>query len=788
MIGLKRRTLLAGIAGATTLASASRAAEGIELMPPGAGPAQPFPLHQVRLNPSIFLQSVETNKRTLLALDPDRFLHNFRRFAGLEPKGELYGGWEAMGIAGHSLGHYQSALSLIYVQTGDERFRNRSLYISRELAAVQQAHGDGYAGAATVDRDGKTISAKVIYDEIRQGDIRASGFGLNDCWVPLYTYHKLLAGALDSHFHCQDAMALDVAKGLAGFLGDLVDGLSDDQVQDILQSEHGGINESYAELYARTGDQRWLRIADRLRHRAVLDPLAAQHDELNGKHANTQIPKLIGLARIYEVAPTPQHRHDCAGAAMFFWDTVTQNHSYVIGGNSDHEHFGEPRKLSGRLGQETCEACNSYNMLKLTRHLYGWTGDARYFDFYERTHLNHIMSQQHPETGMFSYFTPLASGFGRVRSTLDDSFWCCVGSGMESNSKHGDSIWWRRGERVLVNLFYPSTLDWTEKGVRLEMETGFPMQETIRLRVAKAREGVDLGMRIPGWASAPKIKVNGDARRAKIVDRYLMLDGLAAEDVIELTLPMALHHEVMPDNDRIQAYLYGPLVLAAEMGTADEPRNMAFDPVIVAANAGGALRQIDDGPAFALSGFSRPQDLVLKPFFNRHDMRTAVYFRRFTPEEWPMAEAQYLAEAREQAEARARTIDIIRLGEMQPERDHAFSGTPNTMPYANIAERGRNVAKGFFEFKLATRPGPVELRVVYSGNARNRDFAILVNGQRLTRERLSGEPTVQHNVISYPIPAGLLAGDTMTVRFEADSDQWVTVYECRTLGTEQVET
>lgn len=767
------------------MAGVARGAERIARLPAGAGPTQPFPLNQVRLKPSIFLSSIETNQHYLLALDPDRFLHNFRQFAGLEPKGERYGGWEAMGIAGHSLGHYQSALSLMFAQSGDVRFRDRSLYISRELAAVQQAHGDGYAGAATIDRDGKTISAKLIYDEIRRGDIRASGFGLNDCWVPLYTYHKVMAGALDSYAHCKDAVALNVAKGLAGFLGDLVDGLSDAQVQDILQAEHGGINESFAELYARTGNRRWLGLAERLRHRAVLDSLAAQRDELNGRHANTQIPKLIGLARIYEVAPDPQRRQDCAGAALFFWDTVTRNHSYVIGGNSDHEHFGEPRKLSGRLGQETCEACNSYNMLKLTRHLYGWTGDARYFDFFERAHLNHILSQQHPDTGMFSYFTPLSSGFGRVRSTPDASFWCCVGSGMESHSKHGESIWWRRGDRVLVNLFYPSTLNWSEKGVRLDMDTRFPMDGTIHLRVTKARAVVDLGLRLPAWSGAPAIKVNGRSRPARIADRYVMLDRLKAGDAIELTLPMALHHETMPDDDRLQAYLYGPLVLAADMGPADKPRDMAFDPVVVAVGAGGALRRIGEGPEFALDRSSRPENLVLRPFFNQHNSRTAVYFRRFTPSEWPAAEAGYRAEAREQALARARTIDTIRLGEMQPERDHGFSGTPNTMPYANIAERGRIVAKGFFEFRLAATPGPIQLRAIYNGSARNRDFTILVNGKLLVREKLAGAATVQNNVVTYPIPTDILSGDSLIVRFEADSDQWVTVYECRTVAAQK---
>lgn len=782
MTGLARRSVLAGMSLLPAMAGVARAAEGLGDLPGGNGPAKPFPLSQVRLRPSIFRDSVEANKRYLLSLDPDRFLHNFRLFAGLEPRGAKYGGWEALGIAGHSLGHYQSALSLVFAQTGDSRFRDRSLTISRELAAVQAGHGDGYAGATTVERDGKTVDGKAVFEEIRRGDIRTSGFGINDGWVPIYTYHKVFAGALDAHLHCQDSVALDVAIGLGDYLGTIIEGLTDDQVQQILVAEHGGINESYAELYARTGNVRWLKISERLRHRAVLDPLAAGRDELNGKHANTQIPKLIGLARLYEVAPSEQHRHDCARAAMFFWDAVTRDHSYVIGGNSNHEHFGPPRKLAGQLGQQTCEACNSYNMLKLSRHLYGWTGDARYFDFYERAHLNHIMSQQHPETGMFSYFTPLASGFGRARSTPENSFWCCVGSGMESHSKHGDSIWWHQDNRVLVNLYYPSSLDWNDRGVRLEMDTAFPFKDKVRIHVASADTALDLGLRVPAWCAAPRIRINGKAARATVANRYLMLDQLAAGDVIDLTLPMSLQHETMPDDDRLLAYLYGPMVLAADLGPSDKPREQYFDPVIVSSHAREGLRQIGEEPAFALGRQSRPQKLVLKPFFNQHDNRTAVYFRRFTPAEWTAAEPAYLANAREQTEALARTIDTVRLGEMQPERDHEFSGTPNTQTVEHLAERGRVVMKGFFQFKLAIRPGPVELRVVYAGPDRHRDFVILVNGEQLVRERLAGDPTVQRNIVSYPIPAHVLSGSDITVRFEADSDQWATVYECRTVA------
>ena len=775
MLTFSRRAALASAAGITAAGLAGKAlAQNNE----DVASITPFPLSAVRLKPSLFLTSIEANQRYLLALDPDRFLHNFRLYAGLEPKGALYGGWEARGIAGHSLGHYQSALSLMYAQTGKPEFKQRALYITRELALVQGRNGDGYAGGTNVDRDGKTVDGKVIFEEIRRGDIRTQGFDLNGGWVPIYTYHKVLAGTLDAHHYCDDPASLQVALGLADYLGRIFEGLTDAQVQEILRAEHGGINECYAELYARTGDKRWLTLAERIRHRAVLDPLAEGRDELAGKHANTQIPKVIGLARLYEVAPTDQHRQDSAKAALFFWETVTKDHSYVIGGNSEYEHFGEPRKLSTRLGQQTCEACNSYNMLKLTRHLYGWSGDARYFDFYERAHLNHIMSQQDPKSGMFTYFTPLASGFGRVHSSTENDFWCCVGSGMESHSKHGESIWWRKGNRVLVNLYYASMLDWTEKGFRLDMDTAFPLKETVTLRVSKAKSPFELALRVPSWCAAPKLTLNGKARAAKLEDGYLVLTALKTGDVVDLTLPMAVHAETMPDDARLVAFLNGPLVLAADLGSTDKPWE-GFDPAVVSDSNDGVL--VRSGETFSLGAHGQPEKLIMRPFYDQHHNRTAVYFRRFTPAEWPQAEAGYRAAAAEKADILRRTVDSIRLGEQQPETDHAFEGTPNTTAVTHIAERGRLINRGYFQFEMAVKPGPLDLQVSYNGSDHNKDFNILVDGRVLAHEILPGEVTVARNVKTYPLPD--LTGKTrVTIRFEAAADQWSTAYECRVIA------
>ena len=399
-----RRTLLGG-AAAAALIPAIGWTKSLRLGV-GAPKATPFPLSRVRLLPSPFHESVEANRAYLHRLEPDRLLHNYRTSAGLAPKGEAYGGWEADTIAGHTLGHYLSALSLMHAQTGDEECRRRVGYIVGELVEAQAAQGDGYVAGFTRKRGDIVEDGKALFPELMRGDIRSSGFDLNGCWVPFYNWHKLYAGLFDAQALCGEERALPVAVALGGFIDRVFAALDDAQVQQVLDCEHGGINESFAELYARTDDERWLRLSRRLRHRKILDPLSRGEDVLPWIHANTQIPKLIGLARLHELTGDPSD----ANAARFFWQTVTRDYSYVIGGNADREYFPEPRTVSKHITEQTCESCNSYNMLKLTRHVYAWTPDARLFDYYERAHINHMLAHHNPQTGGFAYMVPLMSG------------------------------------------------------------------------------------------------------------------------------------------------------------------------------------------------------------------------------------------------------------------------------------------------------------------------------------------------------------------------------------------
>lgn len=765
----------AALASTAALAALPGVSRATSKSTPNSASVTPFPLEAVTLTPSIWRTAVDINAVYLKSLEPDRFLHNFRVSAGLPPRGDVYGGWEAMGIAGHSLGHYLTACGLIYAQTKDPEFKTRLDYMVGELATIQAKHGDGYIGGTTVERNGKIVDGKIVFEEVRAHNITTHGFDINGGWVPLYTWHKVHAGLLDAHRYADNAQALTVATRMSDYLIGILGGLSDDELQQILAAEHGGLNESFAETYARTGDKRYLDMSRRLYHKAILMPLSQRRDELEGKHANTQIPKLIGLARLYEITGDTSYRD----TASFFWDRVVHHHSYVIGGNSDSEHFGAPDHLSDRIDDKTCEACNSYNMLKLTRHLYQWQPDATWFDYYERVHLNHIMAHQDPKTGQFVYFMPLSSGSQRLYSTPTDSFWCCVGSGMESHAKHGDSIYWRQDDTLFVNLFIPSELTWTDKATKValtgDITTGTPISLTV---TPKNKVDFTLAVRIPAWADKPTLTVNGVAQPILTKGGYARISRhWHPGDTVTLTLPQTVKVETVADNPRLAAFVKGPMVLAADMGEA--AGDVPPAPVVVSAQALDAL-----DPA-SLMLVAQPQSVALKPFFSQYRRRTAVYFPLFTDAEWQVQKAAYEADQAARAQLTARTVDLMRLGEMQPERDHAFA-TDIAEVSSRLGHAGRSLMWGsgkYFEFDLAVDPNGAVIQITYWGQDIKKAFDITIDGQLLKSETLDFAPDAKFRTVDYPLPAGFIAGKSkVRVRFTTRGTN-LDVFEVRSLRT-----
>ena len=762
--GPTRRALLVCTSAGAALSSArSRAASIAEHVA-----VRPVPIANVRLLPSPFLDALAANRAYLFRLDADRLLHNYRAQAGLAPKGASYGGWEAETIAGHTLGHYLSALSLLHAQTGDPEARSRVAYIVDELVLCQSRSADGYVAGFTRIRDGVTEPGRAAFDEIRRGDIRSSGFDLNGAWSPLYNWHKLLAGLLDAERHCGNPRALGVATRLSNYLAGIFAHLDDDQVQAVLACEYGGLNESLAELYARTGDPADLRLAERIHDRRTLDPLARGQDDLGGLHANTQIPKIVGLARLFEITGRTDH----AIASTTFWTAATRHHAYVIGGVGDREYFTAPDSSAEYVTEQTCETCASYNMLKLARHLYARDPDAALFDAYERIQINHILAQHDPKTGMFTYMMPLMSGAVREWSTPFDDFWCCVGTGMESHAKHGDSVFWTSGrDTVIVNLFVPATMHW--EGVGLALETAYPAdgQVGIVVTASRRRHAWTLRLRVPGWSRDTGLAVNGEpVPVARDADGYASLRRAWRQgDRVTLRLDMRIRTETPAGSGRLVSFLRGPSVLAADLGPASSP----FDGVTPAL-VGDVDELVDrvtpmpDAPGrFRLGGIARPDDLVLASFADARDRRSAVYFPVFIAQEWHTEEARFRADEADRRALAARAADAFHPGEMQSERDHDLVAT-SSYPLTYRFRHGRDARDGgFFAFRMCGRPGPLTLRLTYWGEERNRLFRILVDGAAIATVALDGTHPGTFFDAAYGIPEHLTAGRaTLTIRIE----------------------
>lgn len=731
-----------------------------------AGKVTAVPLQAVRLTPSMFLDSLLVNRRYLFELEPDRLLHNFLQYAGLPPKGEVYGGWEGDTIAGHTLGHYLSALAKLYAQTGDAQVKQRIDYIVAELARAQAQDADGYVGGLTRKTDaGEIVSGKSVFEAMRAGAVTGSKFNINGSWSPLYTVHKLFAGLLDADALAGSAQALPVLLPLAAYLAGVFDALDHAQMQSLLETEFGGLNESYIELGARTGTSRWIAIGKRLRHERIIDPAVAGKDDLPHHHANTQVPKFIGEARQFEVTGDA----DAAAAARFFWETVTTHYSYVIGGNADREYFQQPDTIAAFLTEQTCEHCNSYNMLKLTRHLYQWTPQARYFDYYERTLLNHTMSAQHPETGMFTYMTPMITGGERGFSDKFDSFWCCVGSGMEAHAQFGDSIYWQDAQSLYVNLYIPSRLDWKEGGLALELDSGVPHNGRVRLQVTRADEGARrrLLLRIPAWSEGRHaLTLNGRPYAGKASEGYVVLERRwRAGDVIELSLDTQLRLEHAAGDPDSVVVMRGPLALAADLGPASTPYD-APDPALVAdvSPLSGFIALPE--PGRFLASTTRPQALEFAPFYAQHDRRTALYFRRMGSTQWA-AEAQRRDRAKaEHAQLQASAVDMIQFGNAASEQAHTLT-SDTSFAAAYRRQECRDVrGKGFVAFVMKGSTQPLALRLRFWGSDKGR-FNILINGA------LAVEVTVERGQVidfvdrEYPLPHALTrTGQPLTFRFE----------------------
>ncbi|PPQ48597.1 glycosyl hydrolase [Paenibacillus peoriae] len=730
--------------------------------------AKAFDLHKVRIDSGPLLHAMELNTAYLLSLQPDRLLSRFREYAGLEPKAAHYEGWEARGISGHTLGHYLSGCALMFASTGDERLLERVNYVVDELEICQNSHGNGYISGIP--------RGKEIFEEVKAGDIRSQGFDLNGGWVPLYTMHKLFAGLRDAHLLAHHPKALSIEIKLGNWLEDVLQGLDDDQVQQVLHCEFGGMNEVLTDLAEHSGEERFLSLAERFYHGEVLNDLADSQDTLAGRHANTQIPKIIGAARQFEMTGKPQY----ADLSRFFWDRVVHKHSYVIGGNSYNEHFGEPGKLNDRLGEGTCETCNTYNMLKLTRHMFEWDAYAAYADYYERAMFNHILASQQPVDGRVCYFVSLEMGGHKSFNSQYEDFTCCVGSGMESHSMYGTAIYFHTPEAIYVNQYVPSTVTWDEMGVQLKQDTLFPQNGRGTLRViSKQPKSFAIKLRCPHWAEQGMlIKINGEeyVTEACPTSYVVMEREWSNGDTIEYDIPMTVRVEEMPDNPHRIAFMYGPLVLAGDLGPVEQESNeeRLLASVLIGSADSLTTKLIADGNepnTFHMTDLGYIGDLQLRPFYQMYDRSYTVYWDLFSKEEWAATEAEYRTALAYQLELERLTVDVVQPAEMQPERDHSFTGEHVGLGSIYNRKYRDTWPGGWFSFVMKVLPDePVQLAVTYLKDLSrpHSDFDITADGLILGEGKLESEEMNKFETFVYELPLSVTNHkNEVTIQFKA---------------------
>lgn len=763
-------------------------------------PLQTFPLTGVRLLEGPFKAAQQTDMNYMLSLEPDRLLVPFLREAGLPTKAASYGNWENTGLDGHIGGHYLSALSLMYASTGEERVKQKLDYMIDQLALCQQANGDGYIGGIP--------GGKAMWKEVAAGKIDAGAFSLNNKWVPLYNIHKLYAGLYDAWMIAGNQKAKTLLVDLCNWCVQLVSGLSDAQVQQMLRSEHGGLNEAFADVAAATGNQQYLELARRFSDHRILDPLVQQKDALTGLHANTQIPKVIGYKRIAEVA----HDTAWASAAAFFWNTVVQHRTVSIGGNSVREHFHPSNDFSSMLeSREGPETCNSYNMLKLTKHLFLSAPSGEYMDYYERTLYNHILSSQRPGGG-FVYFTPMRPQHYRVYSQPQEGFWCCVGSGLENHGKYGELIYAHNATDVYINLFIPSVLTWKEKGLKLSQHTSFPFEEKSSIQLELKKPALfAIRLRQPSWVTKGQMKVSVNGKSFPVnnpdASSYISISRLwRSGDVITLQLPMHTEAEFLPDSSQWVSFVHGPVVLAAATDTTHLDGLLA-DGSRMGHIAAGPLMPLEDAPlavakqnqlaiaikavqqnrfTFKAPGLfdqSKYSQLTLQPFFTVHNSRYVIYFPYTTPENLGQVKQAMAEKEKTRLALEAITVDLVHCGEQQPESDHQFKGE-RTESGLFREEHFRN-AKGWFSYELRNPGGLAKkLRLTYYGRERNRQFDIYVNEVLLSAVKMEGAGADTWTGTDYPLPESLLNNppSTLTVKFVAkEGSTTANIFEVRLL-------
>ncbi|AIQ49068.1 hypothetical protein R70723_26560 [Paenibacillus sp. FSL R7-0273] len=727
-----------------------------------------FRLDQVSVTDPYLVNAFSKEVLYLKSYDLDRLVAGFRENRGLPPKGEKYSGWESTEIRGHTLGHYLSALSQAYGTTRSSHLLQRLEYLIGELAACQ--FESGYLSAFP----------EQLFDNVENRQ---------PAWVPWYTMHKIIAGLTAAYRATGSYAAYKLVTRLGGWVAQRSTGWSAEIQERVLSVEYGGMNDCLYELYTISRDERHLQAAHRFDELSLFTPVQEGRDILKGKHANTTIPKFLGALNRYRVLGESERFY--LEAAQQFWDMVVHHHSYVTGGNSEWEHFGEPDLLDAERSNFTAETCNTYNMLKLSRELFKITGEVKYMDFYENTFINAILSSQNPHTGMTMYFQPMATGYFKVYSSAFDHFWCCTGTGMESFSKLNDSLYFHGGGSIYVNQYMSSSLLAEEFGIELIQTANLPYEDTAEFRIRTLKEDSSsfaLHLRLPDWlAGEAELTLNGQKQTLKLSGRYAVVERSWSDgDTLSLRLPMKPAYCTLPDAPNVAAFRYGPVVLSAALGTEDlaqsatgvavsvPTRNMLVKDFIIPKGQSPEswLKDFDrhfvqtEGElAFVLRGTDEDGRLVFTPHYKQHEERYGIYWKLVEADSAELQE--HILQGKQRRRVQEATIDSLPVGNDQYELEHQIKGentTVATWDGYNIRQSENN---GWFSYQLKVLPQRDNyLSVTYFSGNNGRVIDIYADGNLLASDTLMNGNPRSFYTKSYLIPAAAVLDRTeLEVKF-----------------------
>jgi len=727
-----------------------------------------FDMGAVEIMDAYELNAFSLETEYLLSLDADRLLKGFCDIGGVQSAATLYGGWENSAIKGHTLGHYLTAVSQAYAMSGDPQLRSIAGHVVDVLAQCQNPES-GYLAAIPESH----------YIQIEKGNTAGT-------WVPWYTMHKVLSGLIDAYELTGDQQALEVASKLGDWVYSRTSAWTPAIQATVLNVEYGGMNDCLYQLYMHTQSEKHLSAAHSFDELTLFEALYNGQDVLNGKHANTTIPKIIGALSRYIALGEGEEYY--LQVAENFWEIVVSNHTYITGGNSEWEHFGEANVLDAERTNCNCETCNTYNMLKLSRELFKITGNRKYADYYENTFINAILSSQNPETGMTTYFQPMATGFFKVYSSQTGHFWCCTGSGMENFSKLSDSIYYKDENSLYVIRYTDSRVNWDEKQLTITQETDIPLTDTALFTVSTVMPGVqaDIVLRVPDWCTAdPTVYVNGFATGAKPTNGFIRLSGMwKNNDTIEIHLPMTVEAYDLPDNANVVGFKYGPVVLSANLGTNNMATGTTGVDVTIPtldssvndcirindgttidqwlANIADNLVRNEDAPEgtleFTLKNTDRGE-LVFSPHYLQYQNRYGIYFELVDEN----------TVATDDDSDRYEVIDSLPVANDQYEFSHNLKGDLSGTGMHKGLNYRHAEADGFFSYDMAIDSTVTNYLVVkyFSGDV-GRRFVILVDGELLEDVTIENVNPDGFYDMYYEIPAELVEGkDTVTITFEA---------------------